>query len=136
MYVTDFSQEDHFIMDFMFVCVCRCGSCLVIPCVRSWSMWCRRKWKCRITWKDVKNSQSMNVIKLPSITTRNTALTGTSRRYEQSAWTGFLVLFHLHDLLVLCCVCDVFSLLLQYEYALRHLYALVNLCQGGYQAQR
>uniref|UniRef100_A0A671SHK0 Legumain n=1 Tax=Sinocyclocheilus anshuiensis TaxID=1608454 RepID=A0A671SHK0_9TELE len=29
-----------------------------------------------------------------------------------------------------------FSLLLQYEYALRHLYALVNLCQGGYQAPR
>lgn len=40
------------------------------------------------------------------------------------------------SLVVVYCVWDIFSLLLQYEYALRHLYALVNLCEGGYQAQR
>lgn len=29
-----------------------------------------------------------------------------------------------------------FYCVLQYEYALRHLYALVNLCEGGYEAKR
>ncbi len=50
---------------------------------------------------------------------------------EQASLSSFICMIYL------CfAVCDVFSLLLQYEYALRHLYALVNLCQGGYQAQR
>lgn len=30
----------------------------------------------------------------------------------------------------------VIVLVLQYEYALRHLYALVNLCEGGYPTDR
>lgn len=32
--------------------------------------------------------------------------------------------------------CDTCSLGFQYEYALRHLYALVNLCERGYPADR